>query len=197
LRALAADPQVRLDGLLCPGHVSVIIGARAYRFLAEEFGLGCAVVGFTPTDVLRGVLELVEQVAEGRPAVANLYGRVVSDHGNPTAWALVERFFEPADAVWRGLGEIPDSGLALRPQWGSRDASRLGVEVGKPSEPAGCRCGEVLKGAIDPPACPLFATACDPSTPVGACMVSSEGTCAAWYRHERLAVPLLQGRGRA
>lgn len=188
LRALAADPLVRLDGLLCPGHVSVIIGAGAYGFLAAEFGLGCAVVGFSPTDVLRGVLELVEQVAAGRPAVANLYGRVVSEHGNRTAWGLVERFFEPAGAVWRGLGEIPESGLALRQEWGARDAERLGVEVGPPVEPVGCRCGDVLKGVIDPPACPLFATACDPSAPVGACMVSSEGTCAAWYRHERLAV---------
>ena len=197
LRALAADPQVQLDGLLCPGHVSVIIGAQAYRFLAEEFGLGCAVVGFTPTDVLRGVLELVNQVVEGRPAVVNLYQRVVSEGGNRTAWAVVERFFEPADAVWRGLGEIPQSGLALRPQWQTRDASQLEVKVEQPREPAGCRCGEVLKGAIDPPACPLFATACDPSTPVGACMVSSEGTCAAWYRHERLGMARVQGRSSA
>ncbi len=195
LRALAADPEVRLHGLLCPGHVSVIIGARAYRFLPAEFALGCAVVGFAPTDVLRGVLALVEQAVAGRPAVANLYGRVVSDDGNRTAWALVERFFEPAGAVWRGLGEIAGSGLALRPQWRARDASRLGVEVGDAVEPAGCRCGEVLKGVIDPPACPLFATACDPGTPVGACMVSSEGTCAAWYRHERLAVSPARGEG--
>lgn len=197
LRALAADPEVRLDGLLCPGHVSVITGARAYRFLADEFALGCAVVGFAPTDVLRGVLALVEQAVAGRPAVANLYGRVVSDDGNLTAWALVERFFQPAGAVWRGLGEIAGSGLALRPEWSARDASRLGVEVGDPVEPAGCRCGEVLKGVIDPPACPLFATACDPSAPVGACMVSSEGTCAAWYRHERLTQGLGQTGGTA
>ncbi len=193
LRALAVDPQLRLDGLLCPGHVSVIIGARAYSFLADEFGLGCAVVGFAPTDVLRGVLELVEQVAAGRPAVANLYGRAVSEEGNRAAWALVERFFESADAVWRGLGPIPGSGLELRPEWAGRDAKGLGVSVGPPVEPMGCRCGDVLKGVIDPPDCPLFATACDPSQPVGACMVSSEGTCAAWYRHERLAA----GAGRA
>lgn len=198
LRALAADPAVRLDGLLCPGHVSVIIGAGAYKFLPQEFGLGCAVVGFTPTDVLRGVVELVEQLVEGRPRVANLYGRVVSEHGNRAAWSLVERFFAPADAEWRGLGVIPASGLALRAEWAARDAERIPVEVGPPREARGCRCGDVLKGTIDPPDCPLFATACDPTSPVGACMVSSEGACAAWYRHERgqaKGVPVRAGAG--
>jgi hydrogenase expression/formation protein HypD len=187
LRALAGDPQVQVDGLLCPGHVSVITGADAFSFLPREFGLPAAVVGFSPTDVVRGVIELVTQLAEGRAEVANLYTRVVTGEGNRQAQALVDQFFEPADAVWRGLGMIPGSGLALRPQWASRDAALIEVQVPEPVEPEGCRCGEVLKGTIDPPQCPLFDKACTPDNPVGACMVSSEGTCSAWYRHERLA----------
>jgi hydrogenase expression/formation protein HypD len=187
LRALAGDPEVQVDGLLCPGHVSVITGWRAFEFLPAEHGLGAVVVGFTPTDVLSGVLALVEQAVEGRPRVENLYARVVSADGNLAAKALIARFFAPADAVWRGLGNIPGSGLDLRPEWERFDALTLPVTLPEPMEPAGCRCGEVLKGVIDPPECPLFDAGCDPASPVGACMVSSEGTCAAWHRHERLA----------
>jgi hydrogenase expression/formation protein HypD len=185
LRALAGDPDVEVDAFLCPGHVSVITGWRAFSFLPEEYRLGAAVVGFAPTDVLRGVLELVEQQAEGSARVTNLYSRVVTPDGNPQARALVDRFFAPEDTVWRGLGSIPGSGLGLRPEYRHRDAATIEVEVCDPVEPAGCRCGEVLKGSIDPPDCPLFATSCTPATAIGACMVSSEGTCAAWYRHER------------
>ncbi len=187
LRALARDPQVRVSGVLLPGHVSVVTGSREFEFLPAEFGIPAVVVGFTPADVLRGVLELVEQLREGRAEVANLYGRVVTAEGNPHARALLEKFFEPADTAWRGLGTIPASGLALRRPWAHRDASRIAVELPEPVEPPGCRCGEVLKGAIDPPECPLFAAECTPETPVGACMVSSEGTCAAWHRHDRWA----------
>jgi len=185
LRALARDPEVKVDGFLLPGHVSVITGADAFAFVAEELGLPAAVVGFTPTDVLRGVEALVDRLAEGKAELINLYTRVVTAEGNTTARALVDRFFVPADAIWRGLGAIPGSGLALRPEYAHRDAARIEVEVPEPVEPAGCRCGEVLRGSIDPPECPLFATTCTPSSAVGACMVSSEGTCAAWYRHER------------
>ena len=188
LRALAGDPEVQVDGFLCPGHVSVITGWKAFSFLPDEYGLGAAVVGFAPTDVLRGVLELIEQRAAGTPRVVNLYSRVVTADGNAAAQAVVERFFAPADVVWRGLGTIPGSGLELRPEYCHRDAETIEVDVCDPEEPAGCRCGEVLKGSIDPPECPLFATACTPASAIGACMVSSEGTCAAWYRHERYAL---------
>jgi hydrogenase expression/formation protein HypD len=177
LRALVADGEVEVDGFLLPGHVSVIIGADAYAFLVDEFGIPAAVVGFTPTDILLGVEDLLEQLADRKPRIANHYKRVVRAEGNPRAQALVDRFFVPVDSRWRGLGEIPGSALGLRP---------LGVEVPVPREVRGCRCGEVLKGTIDPPECPLFDQACTPERPLGACMVSSEGTCAAWYRHERL-----------
>jgi hydrogenase expression/formation protein HypD len=185
LRVLAGDPEVKVDGLLCPGHVSVITGWKVFDFLPKEFRLPAVVVGFTPTDVLQGVLELVRQLSEGRAEVTNLYSRVVTAEGNVEAKALVERFFQPEDAAWRGLGVIPGSGLGLRPQWAHRDAAVFGVQVPEPLEPQGCRCGEVLKGTMDPPQCPLFARGCSPESPVGSCMVSSEGTCSAWFRHER------------
>jgi hydrogenase expression/formation protein HypD len=187
LRALAGDPEVQVNGVLLPGHVSVVTGARVFEFLPAEFKVPAAVVGFTPADVLRGVLELVEQLRDGRAEVANLYGRVVTDEGNPLARALLDKYFEPVEVSWRGLGRIPASGLTLRPSFAHRDASRIAVALPDPVEPAGCRCGEILKGTIDPTECPLFAGECTPETPVGACMVSSEGTCAAWYRHDRWA----------
>jgi hydrogenase expression/formation protein HypD len=187
MKALIRDPEVQVDGYLLPGHVSVITGSNAFSFVTDELGMPAVVVGFTPTDVLRGVEALVGCLVAGKPRLINLYSRVVRPEGNTTAQALVSRFFTAADVEWRGLGTIPGSGLALRPEFAHRDASLLGVEMPEPVEPAGCRCGEVLKGRIDPPECPLFATACSPVAPIGACMVSSEGTCAAWYRHERLA----------
>ena len=183
--ALVQDPELEVSGFLLPGHVSVLTGWEVFRFLADDHGVPGAVVGFSPTDVLRGVLELIEQNINGHAAVENLYGSVVSPTGNRTAFAMVDRFFEPADDDWRGFGTIPASGLALRQPWSHRDAGRIPVEVPPPREPVGCRCGDVLRGAIDPPECPLFDSGCSPDNPVGACMVSSEGTCSAWFRHER------------
>jgi hydrogenase expression/formation protein HypD len=187
LEALASDPTLEVDGFLCPGHVSVITGSRIYEPLAGRHGRGAVVAGFTATDVLGAVLELTTQVVEQHPHVVNLYARVVTERGNLEAQALVARVFEPVDAVWRGLGTIPGSGLALRPELAHRDAARIPVDLPTPREPAGCRCGDVLKGVIDPPECPLFGGACTPDRAVGACMVSSEGACAAWFRHERYA----------
>jgi hydrogenase expression/formation protein HypD len=183
--ALVQDPDLNVDGFLLPGHVSVLTGWETFTFLADEHRVPGAVVGFSPTDVLQGVLELIRQCAESSAEIANLYSRVVSAEGNRTAAELVDRFFEPAAEEWRGFGEIPGSGLALREQWAHRDASLIQVELPEPVEPAGCRCGDVLRGAVDPPECPLFDAGCSPDTPVGACMVSSEGTCSAWFRHER------------
>ncbi|MBU1948729.1 MAG: hydrogenase formation protein HypD [Candidatus Eisenbacteria bacterium] len=185
LEALADDPELRLHGFILPGHVSVITGSDFYSFLASRFHLPAVVTGFTPADILRCVLELCRQVAEGEAKVVNHYGRVVTAKGNGVAQDLVKRYMEPADADWRGLGPIPGSGLALRKEWVHRDALEIPVPLPKTKEPEGCRCGDVLKGLIDPPECHLFNKGCSPDHPVGACMVSSEGSCAAWHRHER------------
>lgn len=185
LRALVEAGDVQVDGFLLPGHVSVITGSAFYAFMTDALRVPGAIVGFTALDVLSGVERLVELVAAGEARVLNLYPRVVTESGNRAARELLERWFEPVDSRWRGLGSIPRSGLALRDQFAHRDASKLDVALDPTCEPRGCRCGEVLKGAIEPPDCPLFDTVCTPLEPVGACMVSSEGTCAAWYRHER------------
>jgi hydrogenase expression/formation protein HypD len=186
MRVLLDDPELDVDGFLLPGHVSVITGWKLFEFL-EEFKVSGVVAGFMPTDVAQGVLALVRQAKEGTAEIGNVYGRVVTADGNRHARDLVDRYFEPSDEIWRGFGMVPGSGLGLRPEWGRRDASKIDVEVPPPAEPVGCRCGDVLRGVIDPPECPLFDSGCDPDTPIGACMVSSEGTCAAWYRHERWA----------
>jgi len=188
LRALINHENVQVDAFLLPGHVSVIVGADFYRFLEREFGVPGVIVGFTPVDILSGVSYLLEQLRTGDGSVTNLYGRVVTPEGNVVAQELLAKYFEPCDTRWRGLGSIPSSGLRLRPAYRHRDASRLEVTLPPSQEPAGCRCGEVLMGSIEPPACPLFDSGCTPDTPVGACMVSGEGTCAAWYRHERVAM---------
>lgn len=183
LRAIADDPETAIDGFILPGHVSTITGLAPYRFLPEEFGIPGVVTGFEPVDVLEGIARLAELVVAGTPAVENAYRRGVSDEGNPVARQLVDEVFEPCDAVWRGLGELPSSGLAIRPEFACHDASRrFEVAVEPTREPAGCRCGDVLRGVIAPTACPLFDRACTPETPVGPCMVSSEGSCAAYWR---------------
>lgn len=184
MRILSADPELAIDGYLCPAHVSAIIGAEAYRFLAEEQRVPCVVTGFEPTDILQGVAMLVRQVVEGRSTVENQYRRFVSPEGNRKAKELLSRVFVPSDAVWRGLGMIPGSGLEIAPAFARYDAEKsVPVEVEAPQEPDGCLCGEVLKGKITPFDCPLFGTTCTPEQPVGACMVSSEGSCAAAYKY--------------
>ncbi|HOP40668.1 MAG TPA: hydrogenase formation protein HypD [Geobacteraceae bacterium] len=184
MRILSADPKLGIDGYLCPAHVSAIIGAEAYRFLAKEHGVPCVVTGFEPADILQGVAMLVSQVVERRSRVENQYRRFVTQEGNSKARELVNQVFVPSDAVWRGLGIIPGSGLEIAPVFARFDAEKaLPVEVEEPREPEGCLCGEVLKGKITPFDCPLFGSACTPERPVGACMVSSEGSCAAAYKY--------------
>ena len=186
MRALMEAPDVRVRGFLCPGHVSTVIGSGAYRFLADEYGASCVVAGFEPLDLLQALLMLARQAAEGRAEVENAYGRAVTPQGNPAARALLDRVFEPCDATWRGFGVIPGSGLSIRPRFAHLDAARLfEVEVPEGSDDPACRCPDVLRGMVTPPQCPLFARRCTPENPRGACMVSSEGTCAAYYRYER------------
>jgi hydrogenase expression/formation protein HypD len=184
LEALMADPELQVDGLLCPGHVSAIIGSEAYRPLADRYHLACAVAGFEPADILSGLLSLIRQTNEGRPKVDNCYTRAVTDAGNIRAQHLISEVFAPADSEWRGLGTIPGSGLVLREQYRRFDGmEQLAIPVQSAREPKGCRCGEILKGRLLPPDCPLYGTACTPLQPVGPCMVSNEGTCAAYFRY--------------
>jgi hydrogenase expression/formation protein HypD len=181
LKALLDLGETPISGFLLPGHVSVITGTACYQFLARDYGVAGVVAGFEPRDVLRALLRLVRQSA---PAIEIEYKRAVRPEGNVVAQRLLEQVFEPADADWRGLGVIPGSGLALRAEFADMDASvRFEVEPGIPREPPGCRCGEVLRGVLDPAGCALFGRRCTPQAPVGACMVSSEGACAARYRY--------------
>jgi len=184
MQVLSSDPELGIDGYICPAHVSAIIGADAYRFLAEEHGVPCVVTGFEPADILHGVSMLVRQIVEGRSEVEIQYSRFVTPEGNSKARELVSRVFTPCAADWRGVGVIPDSGLEISEAFAAFDAEKaLPLEVEEPREPEGCLCGEVLKGKIAPMECPLFGTACTPEDPVGACMVSSEGSCAAAYKY--------------
>ncbi len=188
LRLIAASERIAIDGFILPGHVSTVIGTRPYRFLAEKFGLPCCVAGFEATDILESVLALLEQL-RGRPEVANRYRRSVRPGGNPRALGLMRRVFQTGDAEWRGLGTLADSGLRLRPAFARFDArlrfpSRTCPAVRR-SAPRGCRCGDVMLGLIRPGQCRLFGRACTPERPVGPCMVSSEGACAAYWKYER------------
>lgn len=185
LNALLEDPDVALDGFLCPGHVSVMLGADSYKTVAETYCKPCVIAGFEPLDILLGISELCDQLADNSHEVKNSYGRAVTDTGNRKAMEMLMEVFTPDDASWRGLGPIPLSGLAFRDEFAGYDAIRRfnleNVETG--TEPGGCACGKVLRGMIDPVECPLFGSECTPDSPVGSCMVSSEGSCAAWYKY--------------
>jgi hydrogenase expression/formation protein HypD len=184
LRALLELGETPISGFLLPGHVSVITGSEPYGFLASEYGVSGVIAGFGAEDVLQALLLLARQPA---PAIDIQYTRAVRPEGNVVARRLLERVFEPCDADWRGLGPIPGSGLRLRAEFAEADAAlRFPLELEPALEPAGCRCGEVLRGVIDPAECSLFGGPCTPEAPVGACMVSSEGACAARYRFRGL-----------
>jgi len=184
LRALLAGSDLPLDGFLLPGHVSVIIGSGAYRDLVDRYHKACVVAGFEAEQLLEGILALVNQMARGTPALENVYGVAVSPEGNTQALDCLDRVFEPVDTVWRAMGTIPESGFALRAAFDRFDAEkRFGLVQGEDTHPPGCRCGEVIQGRAEPRDCTLFGEACTFENPVGPCMVSSEGTCAAWYRY--------------
>lgn len=190
MRALLEASDVPLDGFLAPGHVSVIIGARAYLPIVKEHGRPVVVAGFEPEQIMKGLVGLVRQVVEGRVLLENVYTGVVTEGGNRVAMELLERVFVTADTPWRELGVIPLSGLELAPAHRRFDAlRRFGIELGGDEEHPLCRCGEVITGRADPLECPAFAEQCTPLNPIGPCMVSSEGTCAAWYKYNRPATP--------
>lgn len=183
LDALVADPALAIDGFLCPAHVSAIIGAAAYEPYARDHGRPCVVAGFEPLDILLGVRGLLEQLVAGEARVENQYARVVRPHGNQAARRLMAEVLRPVDAWWRGLGVLPGSGLALAEGYEHLDAA---VRFGRPITPGrpnpACRCGDVLKGLIEPRGCALFGGPCTPDQPYGPCMVSSEGSCAAAWK---------------
>jgi len=184
LRALVNDPEVKINAFILPGHVSVIIGLEPYRFLAEEYNVPSVITGFEPVDVLQGIWMLLDQMQKGEASVEIAYKRVVPPEGNPQARAILDDVFEPVDAEWRGIGVIPTTGLAIRDEYAAYDALRkLPVEVEEPRAIPGCQCGDVLRGIVLPYECKLFAKGCTPEHPIGPCMVSSEGSCAAYYRY--------------
>lgn len=186
LELLANDTRTGVKGFLLPGHVSTIIGLAPYRPLAERYGVACAVGGFDGARILLALASLLSQIARGAPRVVNAYPEGVREEGNPAARALIDECFTPCDSVWRGLGPIADSGLRLRPGYEDFDAARrLGLREFESVPAPGCRCGDVLRGRLTPPECPLFARGCTPQDPVGPCMVSSEGSCGAWFRFGR------------
>ena len=184
VKALMEDPACGVDGLLCPGPVATILGAEAFRFLPEQYGKTAVVGGFDTPDVVEAVELLARLTAEGKPLLVNAYPRGVRPQGNPIAREMMDRVFCPKDDIWRGLGLIPESGMAIRGEFAPYDAAaKFGFapenkEMGTP-----CRCGDVLRGALEPEQCPLFGKLCTPADPVGPCMVSGEGSCAAAYKY--------------
>jgi hydrogenase expression/formation protein HypD len=184
MHALLTSGHLHVDGFICPGHVTTIIGTSAYEEIAKTYGTPCVVVGFEPVDILQGILMLAKQLREGRAEVEIQYRRAVVPSGNQQALAIMSKVFEPCDAPWRGLGMIQGSGLAIRASYEAHDAAkRFDVQVPPSKDPPGCLCAEILRGAASPPDCKLFRSRCTPKTPVGPCMVSSEGTCAAYFKY--------------
>lgn len=184
LLALMANPNVRTDGFLLPGHVSVMIGVNAYAPFSEYYRIPCVVAGFEPADLLQAILMLVEQAETETPKLENAYPRAVTSEGNEKAMRVMRMVFESVDATWRGLGVIPESGLRIREAFARFDAKRaFDIKMPNTEAPKGCACGDILTGIKTPPQCPLYKKACTPVNPIGPCMVSSEGTCAAYYRY--------------
>ena len=183
--ALAALIQgdSRLDGFLLPGHVSTVLGKVGYDFL-EDYHVPGVIAGFEPVDIVSSIILLLKSIREQEAVVVNNYKRVVRDEGNPRSRAVIKEVFEETDAEWRGIGVIGKSGLRLKKEYEAFDIkNKVEIKTGKAKGHPGCRCGDVLRGLIDPLACPLFGKACTPDSPVGPCMVSSEGSCSAWYKY--------------
>jgi hydrogenase expression/formation protein HypD len=189
LKAMLDSPDLKLDGFLGPGHVSTVIGTRCYDFVANEYGKPIVVSGFEPLDILQSAYMIVKQVVEGRAEVENQYSRVVLRDGNVKALEVIFEVFEPRDYFeWRGLGSIAHSGMKMKSKYAAFDAElKFAVPGLKIADPKACQCGEILKGVKKPWECKVFGTACTPETPIGSCMVSSEGACAAYYNFGRLS----------
>ncbi len=187
MRAILNMGEVRINGVIGPGHVSAIIGLNAWTFLPEEYTMPVVVSGFEPVDILLAIRDLVRQVVTGKARAENAYNRSVTSQGNQAALEIMSRVFEVGDADWRGFGVLPASGMEIRSAYREYDAKvRFAMPDVASREPPGCRCGEVLRGVIEPPECPLYAKACTPDRPKGPCMVSDEGACSAFYLYQGL-----------
>ncbi|MFG0248080.1 MAG: hydrogenase formation protein HypD [Phycisphaeraceae bacterium JB051] len=191
MMALLASGDIDIDGFLLPGHVSVIIGTEAFRPIVDQYNLPCVVSGFEDFQMTQGLARLTQQVVAGKAELVNDYPQVVKPGGNPTALALLDEIYDTCDASWRGLGVIPDSGMMLKDEFDQFNAAkRFNLDFIDTPEPAGCLCGDVIKGMATPAQCKLFGKACTPINPIGPCMVSSEGTCQAWFKYNRPLKPL-------
>lgn len=186
LEALMDVEAVKIDGFILPGHVSVIIGTDGYNDFFDKYRVPCAVAGFEPVDMLRAIADLSQMLCENTPRLKNCYPRAVTARGNPGAKQIMDTVFETCDANWRGLGRIADSGLKFRKKFSAFDAmEKFNISVEDAAPPTGCACGDILTGKKTPPECRLYKSACTPMEPVGPCMVSTEGTCAAYFKYER------------
>lgn len=184
LHTLLGENTALADAFLLPGHVAMITGLAPFNFMAETYAKPAVVGGFEPADILLALCQMAEQLADRKAEVANAYPRAVDQNGNPRARQFLQEVFSTEDAYWRGMGLIPASGLAIRPQYAKFDAkSRFALKLPTVQPVPGCRCGDILRGALNPPDCPLFGKRCTPANPVGPCMVSTEGSCAAWYKY--------------
>ena len=184
MKALVMDRNVGVGGFICPGHVSIIIGKEPYDFLSEDYGIPCVITGFEPADIVLAVYKLLLQITRKRAEVEIQYDRWVKPEGNKKALKAIYDVFEETDSRWRGIGVIPSTGLTLKQEFSHRNVLNvLDISVPDVPEPAGCRCGDVLKGIIRPDECGLFRKICNPLNPVGPCMVSSEGSCAIYYKY--------------
>jgi len=184
MRTLLSEINHNIDGFLCPGHVSVIIGYGAFAEIVENFARPCVVAGFEPLQIVEALAEICMQLQIGKAELKSVYSAVVTEQGNTAAQKIIAEYFEPADGYWRGLGKIEKSTLKLKDKYSRFDAfKRFGMTEIPTEDTTGCRCGEVLCGLIEPPVCALFGGTCTPRTPIGPCMVSAEGTCAAWFKY--------------
>lgn len=185
LKALVDTENLKIDGFILPGHVSTIIGSSPYEFIADEYKIPAVIAGFEPLDILQAIYFLVKMIEEEKPQIRIQYKRAVKKEGNFKARKIMEEVFETSESIWRGIGKIPESGLKLREKYRKFDIENFfNLKPDFTSEEAkGCRCGEILKGIKTPPECGLFGKKCTPEHPVGPCMVSSEGTCSAYYKY--------------
>lgn len=184
MEALLSGGDLDIDGFICPGHVTTIIGTSSYENVVTRYRIPCVVVGFEPIDILQGILMLVEQIEGRRAEVEIQYTRGVTANGNPSALRIMDDVFKPCDSPWRGLGVIRGSGLSIKPEYSAHDARvRFDLDVPPAKEPSGCLCADILRGVARPVDCKLFRKVCSPRNPIGPCMVSSEGTCAAYFKY--------------